>query len=485
MAGRYVLGPQLDDVVQSGVAAAGPSRQVAVHEAVDRILGRPVIVTLIRDAPEAVDATLALLGRVAQVEHRHLEPLLLLRREDDFGVVVTERPGERVLADAAGRVAVLDPLLAVSVARQVGAALDHLHAAGFVHGAVSPHSVTLDPPVHPREAGVARLGRIEAVRPAPDQPKPFDLPDPSIGDPSYAAPEQLEAGAAPTAASDLYALGALVFALLTSTPPFPLSPVMSEDERQRVRARQAAGETPAIAASRPPSSRPVPHAVDATLRRALAVDPAARFPDARTFVEALVTATRSPDRPVEAPAEKPAPSRRRRRLLAAALVLLGVMAVAGFFFLRWRSAPEPERASTWSFVAEPLASGCGPTEGPPDELLGARDAVRCSAPGPIDEVTLVRFRSTASAKEAVGQLLRQRAADIVPCSAAPLPPDFDHPSATACLATGPAGAEPRVEMVWVVRGRHVVGVASARASAAAGLERWLRYVSPALIRETR
>ncbi|HEY3535733.1 MAG TPA: serine/threonine-protein kinase [Pedococcus sp.] len=96
----------------------------------------------------------------------------------------------------------------VTVLAPVARALAGLHAAGVVHGDVSPGNVLLERSGRPllADLGVARLAG--------------EVPGAVFGTPGFVAPE-VEQGAAPSPASDVYAVGALAWWCLTGAAPGP------------------------------------------------------------------------------------------------------------------------------------------------------------------------------------------------------------------------------------------------------------------------
>lgn len=101
--------------------------------------------------------------------------------------------------------------LVLHIGARVAGALAHAHAAGIVHRDIKPGNVVVHLPgdtVKLVDFGVARIAGAEATRTGV-----------VLGSPAYLAPEQL-AGAQPDAATDLYALGVLLFHLCTGRLPF-------------------------------------------------------------------------------------------------------------------------------------------------------------------------------------------------------------------------------------------------------------------------
>ncbi len=170
----------------------------------------------------------------------------------------------------------LDRDTLVMVAAQVAAALGALHAAGFVHCDVKPSNVLVLRGDWPRikliDYGVAR--RL-------DEPRPGDLV--LAGTPAYMAPEQWRGEPCP--ASDVYALGCMLYELLTGRPvfPVPLAELMAAHcHHLPVRPSEHRPELPAElermivrALAKDPSLRPMTAELEAVLRRTACAEPLA------------------------------------------------------------------------------------------------------------------------------------------------------------------------------------------------------------------
>ncbi|WNG21762.1 protein kinase [Cystobacter fuscus] len=178
-------------------------------------------------------------------------------------------------------------------------ALEHVHGLGLVHRDLKPENLFL------REGGALSLLDFGLARflDAPDARES----EPSVrltrtgerlGTPFYMSPEQCLASPGVDTRADLYALGVLLFELLTGAPPFTGGP--DEVRRGHVSLR------PPLASER----AALPRALDDVLLRCLAKEPAERFASASAllaaFDAACLTASDRPTTP-ELP-RRPTPS---------------------------------------------------------------------------------------------------------------------------------------------------------------------------------
>jgi serine/threonine protein kinase len=166
---------------------------------------------------------------------------------------------------------------------QAAIALDDAHQAGIVHRDVKPANLLFD---IRGEVAVADFGIARAV----DDTTGMTAAGTILGTAGYLAPEQA-LGRPATPASDRYALAVVAYELLTGGRPF---------ERSSTTAEAAAHiHEPVPAASQ--RGVGLPHTVDLVFDRALAKDPADRYPSAAAFLDDLRTALRT------TPATRPIP----------------------------------------------------------------------------------------------------------------------------------------------------------------------------------
>jgi serine/threonine protein kinase len=258
-------------------------------------------------------------------------------------------------------------------------ALDAAHDAGLTHRDIKPQNILVDVQGRPYLTDFGLTTQSAETRVT----RPGDF----VGTPHYVSPEQIRGDATP--ASDIYALGAVLFECLTGDVPF------RRQSDWAVLYAHVSDAPPRASQIRPELSP----AVDAVICRALSKDPAARFASARELFEAAAAAltgsqpvsVRLPDVPpsvavperpadqrgstmllsepdvtegyveqaVAGGARRPASAQRALRILrrpAAALVGAAVFAVCGagggFAFDRQGSGPVPNPPSP----APPLVS---------------------------------------------------------------------------------------------------------------------------------
>jgi serine/threonine-protein kinase len=166
--------------------------------------------------------------------------------------------------------------LAVSLARQAAAALGAAHAAGLVHRDVKPANLLLQPDGRLRvvDFGLARQADPSGGFGGADDR--VTATGAVLGTPAYMAPEQVS-GAAVGPPADVFALGILLYRLLTGVHPF---------------ARESASATAvALASATHAPLRDLlpdaPPALAALVDRCLSLDPVARFADAGALADAL------------------------------------------------------------------------------------------------------------------------------------------------------------------------------------------------------
>src|SRR5207249_5464679 len=168
------------------------------------------------------------------------------------------------------------------IVQQIAAAVDYAHRLGIVHRDIKPANVLITEQgrVKITDFGVARLPGSDLTR-----------SDQFVGSPGFMSPEQLK-GAAVDGRSDLFALGVILYQLLTGKSPFDgesVSEVLYKITTQPVE----------------PPSEVLPDVspdFDPILEKALCKDPAGRYQTGKEMMAALVR--HSGEAPEDAPEER-------------------------------------------------------------------------------------------------------------------------------------------------------------------------------------
>lgn len=207
---------------------------------------------------------------IGDVEHFHVVPLLgAAQWEGSPYLVMRYMPGGS-LADLAARYGTLTAGELLPILQQVAEALDYAHQHGVLHRNIKPTNILLD------EEGNAYLSDFAldaAYRSGGDGP--------FTGSPAYRAPELAAADGAPSPASDLYALAVTAFRALTGYMPYKAN---TPEDLARMHVEQPVPSLRALNGA-------VPVPVETVIRKAMAKNPADRYPSAGAFVQALSDAT--------------------------------------------------------------------------------------------------------------------------------------------------------------------------------------------------
>ncbi|MBY0491835.1 MAG: serine/threonine protein kinase [Gemmatimonadaceae bacterium] len=157
---------------------------------------------------------LAEIKTTAKLQHPHILPLLDSGAADGLLFYVMPFIAGETLRARLDREKVLPIAEAVRLAREAAAALDYAHRQGVVHRDIKPENILL----HDGSALVADFGIALAVQQAGGAR--MTQTGLSLGTPQYMSPEQAMGERTVDARSDLYALGAVTYEMLTGDPPF-------------------------------------------------------------------------------------------------------------------------------------------------------------------------------------------------------------------------------------------------------------------------
>jgi serine/threonine-protein kinase len=333
----------------------GAGGMATVFLAQDLRHDRRVALKLLRPELSAVigaERFLAEIKLTANLQHPHILPLF------DSGEVVVDNPdgaqrylfyvmpfveGESLRARL-NREKQLPVGEAVRIAVEVASALDYAHRHGVVHRDIKPENILL----HDGQALVADFGiALAASKAGGNRMTETGM---SLGTPHYMSPEQAMGEREITARSDVYALGVVLYEMLTGDPPFTGSTA------QAIVARVLTEPPRPIL----PQRHTIPPEVESAILVSLEKLPADRFATAAEFADALKGRHSGPTRvSTAAPAAAPAPPRLSRLdpvkvglAAALALALIG----AGWGWLRPAPAPSVNRYSLYLPPAQALAA---------------------------------------------------------------------------------------------------------------------------------
>jgi hypothetical protein len=285
------------------VEQAGSGGMGVVYRAEETGLGgRPVALKLLPAAlagdPDFRARFLREMRVAAAIDHPNIVPIY--RAGEDRGRLYlamryVHASDLRRLLEAEGR---LTPERALAILDQVARALDAAHARGLVHRDVKPGNILLAPPVFDSDAEHIYLVDFGLARSDSDD-RSLGGGGSFLGTPRYAAPEQA-AGRPVDGRTDGYALGCVLYECLTGQPPFP------GGSGEAILLAHLEASPPRVTALRPD----LPPAIDQVVARAMAKDPATRFPTCRALLTAARQAlTPTPGTPEpHPPAPVPAPT---------------------------------------------------------------------------------------------------------------------------------------------------------------------------------
>src|SRR6478735_1338274 len=173
---------------------------------------------------------------------------------------------------------------ALHIARQISSALSAAHAQGIVHRDLKPENVMLvekggDPDfVKVLDFGIAKVPLGDSVPPGPKSGNPITKAGMVFGTPEYMSPEQA-LGQTVDGRADLYALGVILFEMLSGVRPF------SSQSSVGILGQQLSKPTPTFAERAPDLL--VPPAVEQIARKLLARDASERYQSAAELSRAI------------------------------------------------------------------------------------------------------------------------------------------------------------------------------------------------------
>jgi WD40 repeat protein/tRNA A-37 threonylcarbamoyl transferase component Bud32 len=258
-------------------ALIGRGGMATVYKARQQTVNREVAIKVMNERAEAESLEYQRFVRevqlIANLEHLHILPIYDYGQVEGFPYIVMRyleggSLSSRLRAKSLS-LADIERLLS-----QIAAALDYMHAKGVIHRDLKPHNILLDAQgnAYLCDFGIAKLSGSHGLTRTGE----------AVGTPSYMAPEQWQALTV-MPQTDVYALGALLFEMLTGKPPFQAENVFS------LMYKHLNDLPPLLGAYR----TDLPTAVDGVIQRALAKLPADRFETAGALAQAFSAALRA------------------------------------------------------------------------------------------------------------------------------------------------------------------------------------------------
>lgn len=325
--------------------------------------GQPVVVKLLphwlKESAELQKRFFRESRTIASSANPHIVTFLDAgKTPEDYPFIVMEHVVGGSIADQIAEGARFEPEQAVRMIADVCLGLQALHENGIVHRDIKPGNILLTEDGVPKlcDFGLAKVLGAQRISTS------LTSTNDRIGTYGFMAPEQLISSKMVDARADIFSLGAVLYYLLIGTWPGGTVPLLS-------------------------STRPELKAYDHVVAKALASDPAQRYPTALAFREALLESTKKLS---------------RRKVLLLASGGLAVAGVSGFMVFRSRA-----ENAFWAAIDEArLAlpdSGKHEVELPIHDRL-VRFAVTRSAPFEIEAIdvpTLYQVPIAASTQVAL------------------------------------------------------------------------------------
>jgi serine/threonine-protein kinase len=244
----------------------------SVHAAHDERLNRKVAIKLLKDGLAEDERFIERFKREARaaaaLSHPNIAGVYDYGEDGRCSFIVMELVEGQDLSRTLRQEGSLEPERARRIVAQIASALGFAHANGLVHRDVKPGNVILGPNdvVKVTDFGIARASGDSTLTATGSV----------LGTAQYLAPEQASGGEV-SSATDVYALGIVLYEMLTGAVPF------TGDSAVAVAMRHMSDEVPAPSELKPS----VPPDLDAVVKRATEKDPAMRFANGESFAAAL------------------------------------------------------------------------------------------------------------------------------------------------------------------------------------------------------
>ncbi len=313
----------------------GEGGMATVYLAEDIKHDRQVAIKVLRPELAAVigaDRFLSEIKTTANLQHPHILPLFDSGAADGFLYYVMPYVEGETVRDRLNREKQLPVTDAVQIACEVASALDYAHRHNVIHRDIKPENILL----HDGRALVADFGiALAASKAGSTRMTETGM---SLGTPHYMSPEQAMGEREITARSDVYALGCVLYEMLTGEPPFTgataqaiVARVLTESPRPLL-----------------PQRHTIPPQVEAAVLTALEKLPADRYTSAAEFAAALTDSGYVARTTASTATSEPAAGTWKRRFAVAAGIAAIAVAAAAWGWVRARVSVD--ELTTWQYL---------------------------------------------------------------------------------------------------------------------------------------
>jgi serine/threonine protein kinase len=284
---------------------------------------------------------------IAQLEHSAIVPVYDVGEADGQPYFVMRYMNGGSLSDRikAGGLTMED---ASRILGAIAPGLDEAHSNGIVHRDIKPSNILFDKRGNPyiSDFGIAKLSQAQSGNVTGSA---------IIGTPAYMAPEQAQ-GTEVDGRADIYALGIILFEILTGKQPY------EADTPMAVAIKHITDPVPHIRQTNPQ----LPESMDAIIQKAMAKDKTHRFSTAVEMTNALREAARGDPTKLQVKATptmkasiQPIPQKKGFNALFVIVPVIAIAVLAGgyIFFNRSRNSPATEApVSTSTFAPLPTTT---------------------------------------------------------------------------------------------------------------------------------
>lgn len=337
----------------------GRGAMATVFRAYDTQAERPVALKLLHRRFAGDDA---IRGRfiqeartIAQLRHRAIVPILHAAQvgEDFFLVMPLMEGGSLADRLQKGPLPLVETL---SVLERIASALDYAHANGIIHRDVKPDNILFD------ESGQAYLGDFGIIKVA--ESKLTITGTGLIGTPAYMSPEQIQGSKDLDGRSDIYALGVVLFEMVSGHIPF------DGDSEMAIAMKHVNAPVPSLREY----ARSLSIDWQKIVNRAMAKDPKDRFSNGGEMIQAINLMSRGQDIGGRVPGSTHSSGGGRIPLLLLGMAVVVLLAVGLIFIINRPDTPEqtentPARVATEASAiveTEPPATATNPVEATPE-----------------------------------------------------------------------------------------------------------------------